>query len=60
MLIRYFPRKSRSYRQALAYVMREQSQQGFVITHNLTGATMPEWVRCFQANEEGRRRRRQR
>ncbi|MEL7534957.1 MAG: relaxase/mobilization nuclease domain-containing protein [Bacteroidota bacterium] len=54
MLIRYFPRKSRSYRQALVYVFREQAQLGFVIRHNLRGATLPEWVQSFQANEEQR------
>ena len=55
MIPRYFPRKNRSFRQAINYVLREQVKHGFIIKHNLPGNSPAEWVQAFQANENQRR-----
>ncbi|MEZ4849747.1 MAG: relaxase/mobilization nuclease domain-containing protein [Bacteroidia bacterium] len=56
MLPRFYPRKNRSFRQAINYVLREQVNHGFVITHNLDGNSPEEWHRAFQKNENSRRK----
>lgn len=60
MLPRYYPRHNKSYQQAISYVLREQVNHGFVITHNLNGETPQTWVRSFQENENKRRKKSER
>ena len=60
MLPVFYPRKSRSYRQAITYVLREQVKHGFIIKHNLAGQNPDAWVASFQHNENNRRKKSQR
>jgi hypothetical protein len=50
-----FHTPTRSYRQALNYVQREQINHRFVYKKNLPGDSINTWVQAFQANEDQRR-----
>lgn len=58
MIIKSKTRKNRSFKQAINYVLREEAQPLFVLTHNVEGTTPGSWLKSFQQNEEERRRNR--
>ncbi|MEZ4850659.1 MAG: relaxase/mobilization nuclease domain-containing protein [Bacteroidia bacterium] len=54
MIIKFFTRQSRSYRQAINYVKREQVNFRFIDKKNLPGDSVDGWVQAFQMNEDQR------
>lgn len=58
MIPKFLQRKSRSFRQLIQYVLREQATPIVLIRHNIEGDTPEAWVRAFQQNEDDRKRKR--
>ena len=60
MIIKSLTRKTGSYKQLLAYFVKEQKgilakDYGFIIKHNIQGNTVTQWAKAFEANEADRK-----
>jgi hypothetical protein len=65
MIIKILSRKTKSYRQLLEYISdkekthwQEEAHPSFIITHNVKGKSISNWVEQFKQNEEYRRTKR--
>jgi Relaxase/Mobilisation nuclease domain len=56
MIIKILTRKTPSYNQLLEYITKDN--KGFVITHNLKGNKIKDWVKQYQENETFRKNKR--
>lgn len=51
MIIKSKSRKRASFKQLLEYMQAGKDEHSMVLTHNLTGQSVPEWTKDFEANE---------
>ncbi len=61
MIIKSKPRKTKSFKQLLQYLLHDKGRTNpenipFVVTHNIQGEKVEDWVHEFQANEKHRKR----
>ena len=60
MIIKILSRKTDSFRQLLRYILEgdERVPESNIITHNMKGGSIPEWVAEFEDNESHRKQKR--